>query len=50
MEHAAGALAAGKKVYQVAASVGYLSPKHFSQVFKQYYGETPGQWQGRGEV
>lgn len=30
-----------KKRYDIADSVGYESPEHFSRVFKRYYGESP---------
>ncbi|GIO38242.1 hypothetical protein J41TS12_31030 [Paenibacillus antibioticophila] len=33
------------KVADVAVKVGYLSPKHFSHVFKQHYGMPPGEFQ-----
>ncbi|KIL39439.1 hypothetical protein SD70_19880 [Gordoniibacillus kamchatkensis] len=33
-----------EKVYDVARKVGYISVKHFSHVFKQYYGTPPGEY------
>jgi len=32
------------KVHQVAIKVGYLDDSHFSQVFKKYYGISPGKY------
>ena len=45
MEHAASLLRLkpAEKVYDVAEKVGYLSVKHFSYVFKQYFGIPPGE-------
>ncbi|WNR45926.1 response regulator [Paenibacillus roseipurpureus] len=34
-----------EKVYDVAERVGYLSVKHFSHMFKQYFGIPPGEFQ-----
>lgn len=47
MEQAAELLKAqpAEKVYDVAEKVGYLSVKHFSYVFKQYFGIPPGEYQ-----
>lgn len=33
------------KIYEVSRRVGYVSDKHFSYVFKKYYGITPGEYQ-----
>lgn len=33
------------KIYEISERVGYLSVKHFSHVFKQYYQKTPGEFQ-----
>ena len=47
MEHAAGLLrdASERRIAQVAELSGYCSVKHFTHVFKEYYGVTPGQYQ-----
>lgn len=47
MEQAAKLLrsSSAKKVYDVSEKVGYLSSKHFSYVFKQYYNMSPGEYQ-----
>ena len=47
MEQAAKLLRSSsvKKVYDVSEKVGYLSVKHFSYVFKQYYNMSPGEYQ-----
>lgn len=36
------------KVYDVAEKVGYVSVKHFSNVFKRHYGVPPGEYQMNG--
>lgn len=33
------------KIYEVSEKVGYVSVKHFSYVFKQHFGMTPGEFQ-----
>lgn len=50
MEHAATLLRSkpAEKIYDVAEKVGYTSVKHFSYVFKQYYGIPPGEYQEKG--
>ncbi|MFC5468962.1 response regulator [Cohnella suwonensis] len=47
MEHAAKLLRAkpAEKVYAISEKVGYVSVKHFSYVFKQYFGIPPGEYQ-----
>ncbi len=49
MEHAAMLLQSkpSEKVYDVAEKVGYVSVKHFSYVFKQYFGMPPGEYQDK---
>lgn len=47
MENAAALLRSKppEKVYDVAEKVGYVSVKHFSYVFKQFFGIPPGEYQ-----
>lgn len=35
------------KIYEISEQVGYLSVKHFSHVFKQYFAVTPGEYQSQ---
>lgn len=46
MEHATRLMKAQPelKMYEIAEAVGYISAKHFTCVFKQYYGITPGEY------
>ena len=44
LEHAKELLDRGKKVLEVSAQTGFLSPRHFSEVFKKTYGITPDQY------
>ncbi|WP_417347482.1 helix-turn-helix domain-containing protein [Ferrimonas sp.] len=48
LEKAMEWLKAGRCVTQVAQSVGFYDQAHFSKVFKQQFGLTPGQVRGRG--
>lgn len=48
MEHAAEALKTSrKKVYEIAAGLGFQNPSYFIQVFKTRYGMTPQQYRNR---
>ncbi|MEX1031295.1 MAG: response regulator [Paenibacillaceae bacterium] len=49
MEQAAKLLKSSseEKIYDVSDKVGYVSVKHFSHVFKQFYGIPPGEYQER---
>ncbi|WP_299090537.1 response regulator [uncultured Metabacillus sp.] len=44
MEQAKIMLKAGQKISEVSEKVGYLTYRHFSEVFKKYTGMTPGQF------
>lgn len=44
MELAKSLLRKGLKVNEVSERVGYMTPRHFSDVFKRYTGMTPGQF------
>jgi two-component system response regulator YesN len=44
MEMAKTLLNKGCKVSEVGAKVGYLTNRHFTEVFKKYTGKTPGQF------
>lgn len=48
MEHAAAMLTQNPdaRVSAVAASVGYISDKHFIHAFKRYFGKTPTEFRG----
>jgi len=35
----------GLRIYEIVNQVGYVSVKHFSYVFKQLFGVTPGEYQ-----
>jgi two-component system response regulator YesN len=48
IELAKSLLRKGLKVNEVSERVGYMTPRHFSEVFKRYTGMTPGQY--RDEV
>jgi len=37
------------KIYTIAESVGYISVKHFSFIFKNFYNMTPGEYRKRQE-
>ncbi|MEM6562616.1 MAG: AraC family transcriptional regulator [Planctomycetota bacterium] len=41
MSHAAGQLRTGERVIDVARSLGYGDPAHFSRAFKQVFGASP---------
>jgi len=47
MEQAAKLLRSSneEKIYEVSEKVGYVSVKHFSHVFKQFFGMPPGEYQ-----
>jgi two-component system response regulator YesN len=47
MEQAAKLLKSSseEKIYDVSEKVGYVSVKHFSHVFKQFFGMPPGEYQ-----
>ena len=48
LERAAQLLEGGAgSVAQVAAAVGYTKPAHFSERFKEAYGQSPSAWTGR---
>lgn len=50
MEHAAESLQTSrKKVYEIAAGLGFRNPSYFIQVFKGRYGMTPQQFRNRAE-
>ncbi|WP_100405229.1 response regulator [Bacillus solitudinis] len=44
MEKAKSLLKGGENVTEVCKKVGYYTTRHFSQVFKKYYGMTPGDY------
>jgi two-component system response regulator YesN len=44
MELAKSLLRKGLKVNEVSERIGYMTPRHFSEVFKRYTGMTPGQF------
>ena len=44
MEKAKVMLKEGQKISEVSEKVGYLTYRHFSEVFKKYTGMTPGQF------
>ncbi|WP_123039596.1 response regulator transcription factor [Cohnella candidum] len=44
MERAKSLLRKGLKVNEVSEKVGYLTHRHFTEVFKKYTGQTPGQF------
>ena len=35
-----------KKIYEIAAEVGYADPKYFNRVFKEIEGISPGDYRG----
>lgn len=37
----------GKKIYEIAAQCGFMSSQHFSRVFRQVTGMTPGEYKQR---
>jgi AraC-like DNA-binding protein len=49
MQLAAGLLARGEKVTNVAFDVGYESEAAFSRAFKKITGHSPGTWRDRGD-
>lgn len=47
MEKAKELLANGKKVYEIAAELGFYDEFHFSKTFKKYFGKSPARFPNR---